>query len=346
MGGAVATRLKLSHPGAAVIALDNLRRSGSELRRTTLGDAGVEFVHGDIRNPSDLSLGGRPVDVLVECSAEPSVLAGYGESPRYVLDTNLAGTLNCLELARERRARVVFLSTSRVYPIGPTNALVYEERDTRYVLSARQTIAGVSERGITEEFPLAGARTLYGATKLASELFLEEYAAAYGLEYSTMRFGVISGPGQMGKVEQGVFALWMARHLWGDSLMYKGFGGTGKQVRDVLHIDDVCDLVELLLARWPEVRGRTLNAGGGVSISASLLEATAACEALTGRRLSLTRVPETHPSDIRIYLTDRSAVTALLGWRPARDVQRIFEDLKAWMVADEPRLRPILVAKS
>ncbi len=343
MGGALATELKRACPGAAVVALDNLKRAGSELRRSALKAADIEFVHGDIRNPDDLALGNRTIDYLIECSAEPSVLAGFDGSPRYVLDTNLGGTINCLELARQRKAKVVFLSTSRVYPTATCNQLVFTEESTRYQLSARQTIAGASEKGVAEGFPLAGSRTFYGATKLASEMMLEEYAAAYGLEYATIRFGVISGPGQMGKVEQGVFALWMARHLWADSLAYKGWGGKGKQVRDVVHIDDARDLVFSVLSNWDRVRGHTLNAGGGRDISASLLEATAACEDITGRKLKFSSVAETHPSDIRIYLTDHSAVTDLLGWRPTRGVRQLFADLKQWMVSDEKRLRPILI---
>lgn len=342
VGSALALDIKRVSPGARVIAIDNLRRRGSELRPGSLQAADVEFVHGDIRNPDDLALQGQPVDLLIECSAEPSVLAGYGESPRYVIETNLAGTVNCLELARERRARVLFLSTSRVYPMARVNALAYREELTRFTLADSQTTAGASAAGISEGFPVDGARTFYGTTKLASEMLLEEYAAAYGLEYATLRFGVISGPGQMGKVEQGVFALWMARHLWGESLTYKGWGGTGKQVRDVVHIDDVRELVHLVLQRWTDMSGKTLNAGGGRAVSASLEEATAICRDISGRTPRIERAPETHPSDVRVYLTDHAALSALTGWRPRRDVRRILADLHDWMTSDAARLKPIL----
>ena len=342
VGSALALRVKRANPGARVIAIDNLRRAGSELRPPALQREGIEFVHGDIRNPDDLVLGGQPVDLLIECSAEPSVLAGYDGSPRYVLDTNLVGSINCFELARERGARVLFVSTSRVYPVARINALPFAEADTRFTLENDPDVVGASAEGISEQFPLGGVRTFYGATKLASELILEEYAGAHGLDYVALRFGVISGPGQMGKVEQGVFSLWMARHLWGSSLAYKGWGGTGKQVRDVVHVDDATDLVQRILDRWDAVRGMTLNAGGGRSMSASLVEATSLCAEITGRQLPVTRVPETHPSDVRIYLTDHRALTELTGWRPRRDVRTILSDLHAWMTADADRLKPIL----
>ena len=105
VGSALALALKRVAPGCTVVALDNLRRRGSELRVPELCDAGIEFVHGDVRNPGDLSLGGRGFEYLIECSAEPSVLAGFNESPRYVLETNLVGTINCLEAARACNAR-------------------------------------------------------------------------------------------------------------------------------------------------------------------------------------------------------------------------------------------------
>lgn len=189
---------------------------------------------------------------------------------------------------------------------------------------------------------MSGVRTFYGMTKLASEMLLEEYAAAYGLSFVTLRFGVISGPGQMGKVEQGVFSLWMARHLWGTTLAYKGWGGQGKQVRDVVHIDDASALTLSVMAHWDALRGRAWNAGGGTAVNASLQEATAACREITGRTLRVDHVPDTHSTDVRIYVTDHAALTEATGWRPARTVHDIFADLYAWMRADEPRLKPIL----
>ena len=342
VGSALALGLKRAVPGCSVVALDNLRRRGSELRVPDLRDAGVEFVHGDVRNADDLYLGGRGFEYLIECSAEPSVLAGFNESPRYVLETNLGGTINCLERARACQAKVVFLSTSRVYPTAQVNRLAFTEDDTRFRLNAAQPIAGATGRGIAESFPVHGARTFYGASKLASEMLLEEYASAYGLEHVTLRFGVISGPGQMGKVEQGVFSLWMARHLWGDALTYKGWGGTGKQVRDVVHIADVQDLVSAILSQWESARGRTFNAGGGCSVSASLLETSRACEEITGRRLPFASVSDTHPSDIRIYQTDNAAVTGVFGWEPTRGIGNVLADLHEWMRRDEAKLRPIL----
>ena len=252
IGANLAIGLARLHPEWEVLALDNLRRRGSELNLPRLRHAEVGFLHGDVRELEDLLEAG-PLDAIVECSAEPSVLAGVDGSPDYVVQTNLLGAYNCLELARRADAQLVFLSTSRVYPVGALEGLVYRELDTRFELTDEQQVPGASSRGIAETFPLRGARTLYGATKLSGELLIEEYAATYGVSAVVDRCGVIAGPWQMGKVDQGVFTYWMLAHHFGRPLAYIGFGGSGKQVRDLLHVEDLLDLVEEQLrepSRW------------------------------------------------------------------------------------------------
>src|SRR5579863_778718 len=234
VGSHLALAVKRSAPRTRVTALDNLHRQGSALNIERLTAEGVAFVRGDVRSPQDLAAVAPPPDLILECSAEPSAQAGYGGSPEYLVETNLIGCFHCLELARRAKADCIFLSTSRVYPYGLLNALRFEEQSTRFALMNNQTIAGVSEHGISEEFPLNGPRSLYGMTKLAAELMVAEYADAYGFRVVINRCGLITGPHQMGKADQGVLALWVAAHYFGKSLTYIGFGGAGKQVRDFL----------------------------------------------------------------------------------------------------------------
>lgn len=341
VGSNLAMNYKRRHPDARVVALDNLKRRGSELNVPRLRRAGIEFVHGDIRNREDLP--GFEVDLILECSAEPSVMAGYGTSPDYLLNTNLVGTLNCLELARARRADFIFLSTSRVYPIYALGSLRYTEAETRFVLAEEQTQPGASALGIAEDFPLHGARSLYGATKLASELFVEEYRAAYGLRTVVNRCGVIAGPWQMGKVDQGVFALWAAHHYFGGELSYIGYGGKGKQVRDLLHVDDLYELVEAQTREMDLFDGQTLNVGGGAQQSLSLLETTALCERISGRRITIHRDPETRSADVPLYISDHRRVTNLCGWRPVRDAEQTLSDIFAWIGENEVLVRDALM---
>ena len=341
VGSRLALGLKERFGGARVRSLDNLRRRGSELNLPRLRAGGVEFVHGDIRNPEDLELGDA-LDLILECSAEPSVLAGYDGSPQYVVNTNLTGTLNCLELARRTGAATIFLSTSRVYPMAAINGLNYVERESRFDLGENPNVPGVSAAGFSEDFPLAGARSLYGATKLCSELVFAEYMAMYGLRGVINRCGVLAGPWQMGKVDQGVAVLWAARHLLGGSLSYIGFGGGGKQVRDLLHIDDLMELVFKQIELLDTCSGHTFNVGGGREVSLSLLEMTALCEEFSGRAITIGRQPETRAGDIRLYLTDNGRVTAKTGWRPARDARVIMEDICRWISANRAILASVL----
>ncbi len=327
--------------GCRIIALDNLKRRGSELNLPRLREAGVEFTHGDIRNPDDLENMGA-VDLILECSAEPSVLAGYGDSPRYVLHTNLTGTLNALEIARKHGAAMIFLSTSRVYPMAPLNNLACRETPSRFEILEEQAVPGVSPKGISEDFPLTGVRSLYGATKLCSELVMQEYMAMYGLRGIINRCGVLTGPWQMGKVDQGVAVLWAARHIFGGPLAYIGYGGQGKQVRDLLHIDDLFRLVLCQIDHLDALSGGLFNVGGGVAVSASLAELTQYCQEITGKTIPITSEPDTRAADIPWYISNHDKITRATGWQPQHTVHSIMEDVCRWIVDHQEALRPVL----
>jgi CDP-paratose 2-epimerase len=334
IGGNVALGLVARHPDWEVVALDNLRRRGAELNLPRLREAGISFIHGDIRALEDLLEIGE-IDALLECSAEPSALAGFDGSPDYVVKANLLGAYNCLELARRRGAYLVFLSTSRVYPVAGLQSVALDERPTRFELAAEQRLPGVGAEGISEAFPLEGARTLYGSTKLAAELLIAEYRDAYGLRAVINRCGVIAGPWQMGKVDQGVFTFWMLAHHFGRALSYIGFGGQGKQVRDLLHVEDLLDLLEEQLGdpgRWD---GVTANVGGGRECSLSLLETTELCAEIAGRRIEISSVAETRPGDVPSYVSDCRKLFTLTEWRPRRTPRQILGDIHEWIKANE-----------
>jgi CDP-paratose 2-epimerase len=342
IGASAAIGLAARHPDWELVALDNLRRRGSELNLPRLRDAGVAFVHGDVRAPEDLHAVPGEIDALLECSAEPSALAGVDGSSDYVVESNLFGAYHCLELARRHGAFLLFLSTSRVYPIAPLRALALHETETRFELEPQQPLPGASEHGIAEQFPLHGARTLYGATKLAAELLIEEYRAAYGLRATVDRCGVIAGPWQMGKVDQGVFALWLLAHHFRRPLSYIGFGASGKQVRDLLHVEDLIALIDEQLCDPEGWDGATVNVGGGRERSLSLRETTALCEELTGNRIPIGAVGEGRPGDVPVYLTDTRALQARSVWRPERDAAGTLRDIHAWIRAHEAALERAL----
>jgi CDP-paratose 2-epimerase len=337
VGANVALGVAARRPGWSLTALDNLRRRGSELNLARLRAGGIRFVHGDVRVLDDV-LGAGDYDAIVECSAEPSVLAG-GD---YVLQANLVGAYHCLELARRCGAQFVFLSSSRVYPIAALERLAHVETDTRFELLDEQDLEGASAAGVSERFPLDGARTLYGATKLAAELLIEEYRASFGLSAVVDRCGVIAGPWQMGRVDQGVFAHWMLAHQLGLPLRYIGYGGAGKQVRDLLHVEDLVDLIALQLDEPERWSGVTVNVGGGRSCSLSLAEATALCQQISGRRVPIEAEPVRRAGDIPIYLSDCARLFALTEWRPQRRPREILADMQAWIAEHEDAIRAAL----
>jgi CDP-paratose 2-epimerase len=341
VGSSLAVAFKKENPSATLVAVDNLKRRGSELNLALFKRVGVEFVHADIRQQNDLEDLAGNFDVFIEASAEPSVLAGIDGSPSYVLQTNLAGTLNCLEFARKRAQTFVFLSTSRVYSMKPLNEIKLEETPSRFKIADAQSYQGISQNGIAESFPTHLPRSLYGATKLASELIAQEYAHTFGLPIIINRCGVIAGPGQFGKVDQGVFTLWVANHFFQKPLKYIGFGGQGKQVRDLLHPADLFSLIKKQLAGADKCEGEVFNIGGGQEISTSLLELTALCREVTGSEVPIAEEPQTSPVDIPLYISDYGKAARAFDWQPQRSVRTIVEDIARWLRENEAQLKAI-----
>ncbi len=341
VGSNLALQLKRDHPGYRVITMDNLKRRGSELNLPRLKEAGVEFFHGDIRSKEDFNEIGE-ISVLIEAAAEPSVLSGINSTPDYVLNTNLSGTINCLAFAAKNKAQFIFLSTSRVYPIAALNQIAFTTSETRFEIAAVQNLPGISPEGINENFSLQGARSFYGSSKLASELLVQEYAEFYGLRTVINRCGVLTGPWQMGKIDQGVIVLWLAKHFWKKELSYIGFGGEGKQVRDILHIDDLYRLVSLQMVDINKYNNDIYNVGGGRGISVSLKELTALCEEITGNRIKISNVDENRPADIPIYITDNSKISSLSGWVPEIAPKQVLTDIFSWMKANESTVKQLL----
>jgi CDP-paratose 2-epimerase len=341
VGANLSLALAGRHPDWEVIAFDNLKRRGSELNLQRLREAGVRFEHGDVRDPRDL-LALPAIDAIAECSAEPSVLAGVDGDSAYAVHTNLLGAWHCLELARRDGAQVVFLSTSRIYPVAPLQGLAVREEPTRFELTDSQPFPGVSARGVSEGFPLDGARTLYGTTKLAAELLVEEYRVGFGLPAVVDRCGVIAGPWQMGKVDQGVFTYWLLAHHLGRPLAYLGFDGSGRQVRDLIHIDDLVDLLDDQLQRPEHWDGVVANVGGGRECSLSLLETTALCRELTGREVPVEASGVERPGDIPVYIGDCSRLFTHTDWRPTRSARETLADISAWIDDHRAALAAVL----
>lgn len=337
VGANLAIYLKERFPHLKISTLDNLSRRGSELNVPRLREASIEFRLGDIRNREDLDQF-KEVDVIVDAAAEPSVLSGIKGDPRYVVEVNFLGTINCLELARKNQARFIYLSTNRVYSYPVLNSLGYIEQDSRFEFSENQEYL---RQGIGESFDTNGLKSFYGASKLASEHFILEYAHHFQLKSIINRFGVIAGPWQMGKADQGFLSLWVTSHYFGKPLKYLGFGGRGKQVRDILHIHDLCRLISLQLASEFQGESEIFNVGGGWSNSISLMELTRITEKIVGNKIPFTAEEQTRPADVRIYYSNYSRVNNFYQWIPEKSVTDCVADTWEWVRANEIKLQKI-----
>jgi len=341
VGSSLAHSFVAENLGNQVVVFDNLKRRGSEMNLPLFKRMNIDFYHGDIRNIEDLHMVPGEFDVMIDASAEPSVLAGTNGSPQYLLQTNLGGTMNCLEYCRHRVDNFIFLSTSRVYSIEPMRNIKLLEAPTRFTIAEEQNECGITKKGISEEFPTHKPRSLYGASKLASEMIIQEYALTYGLKAIINRCGVIAGPGQFGKVDQGVFTLWVANHYFKKPLAYTGFGGSGKQVRDLLHPKDLFSLIKVQLKSTESFDGSYYNVGGGLGISISLHELTAMCQNVVGNRISIKTMIETSRVDIPLYISDYTRTSQDFGWRPKISVNHIVEDITNWIRKNEAQLRHV-----
>jgi CDP-paratose 2-epimerase len=341
VGSGLSIFLKKNHPEFEVYAFDNLKRRGSELNLTRLREAGVNFIHGDVRAKSDFE--DLPVvDLLIDASAEPSVLAGIDSSPNYLIETNLYGTINCLNFAQKCKAKVIFVSTSRIYPISQLERISTIETETRFEIASDPGVEGCTKNGITEKFPIEGPRSLYGATKLSSELIIQEFDSFLNVNSIINRCGVITGPYQMGKVDQGVVVLWVAKHIFNKSLAYIGYGGTGKQVRDILHIEDLCRLIESQILNFELFQGSTYNVGGGRECSVSLSELTELSARINNCSIPINKIMENRAADIKLYITDNTKINSVLGWKPLWNPEMIIDDVSKWIIDNKVILEPIL----
>lgn len=346
VGGQLA--LHLQSRGHKVLAMDNLARRGSEINLARFRKHGVAFQHGDVRSREDfVSLSGR-FDLICECSAQPSVLSGYA-NPLFDITNNTLGLVNVLEYARSAGCPVIFWSSSRVYSADKINALPRRETLTRLAWDGApplaQPVPGFHpDFGIAEDFTVDGRmHSIYGLSKVMADLACQEYAHAFGVKTVINRFGVLSGEGQFGKTDQGWVVWWAAAFHFGLPLKYIGWAG--KQVRDIVFVEDVCRLVELQIEAMDSIRGEVFNLGGGRAGSLSLLEATHMLREKTGRDVDITVEPEPRKADQVIFISDSRKAERVLGWKPRISASEGYDRILAWLKENEAALRPLYVSE-
>ena len=309
--------------GAEVVVYDNLSRAGTEANVEWLrAQHGVDSFHllvADVRDADALAHAARQADVIVHLAAQVAVTTSV-EDPRTDFEINALGTFNALEAARLSGRRPVFLyaSTNKVYG-GMEDVGVVEEA-TRYRYD------GLPD-GVPESRPL-DFHSPYGCSKGTGDQYVRDYARIYGLPTVVFRQSCIYGPRQMGVEDQGWLAWFVIAALTGRPITIYG---DGKQVRDVLFVDDLLDAYDAAVARIQTAAGQVYNIGGGPGRTLAVwAEFGPLLEQLLGRAIPVAR-GDWRPGDQRVYVSDIRKAQQELGWHPRVGVEEGVRRLVDWV---------------
>jgi CDP-paratose 2-epimerase len=308
--GFIGTNLadRLLRQGRQVRIFDNLARPGAERNLRWLvarHSSRLRVEVGDVRSPERLRAAVADVGMVFHLAAQVAVTTSLDDPPGDFA-VNAAGTLELLEALRRGNGarRLVMTSTNKVY--GAIDDIALAAGETRYA-----PVGEAAGRGIDESRPLQ-FHSPYGCSKGAADQYVLDYARSYGFSSAVFRMSCIYGPHQHGTEDQGWLAHFMIRALHGEPITIYG---DGKQVRDVLYVEDLVDAFLLAEQHLPEIAGQAFNIGGGPENSLSLLELIDRIAGLQGYRPGL-RFGDWRVGDQRWYVSDCGKFTDVAGWRP------------------------------
>ncbi len=309
--------------GWTVSVLDNLSRRGSDLNLAHLRETmACDFRLGDVRSSGDVEdwvASAGKLDAVVHLAAQVAVTTSV-EDPRTDFDVNAGGTLNVLEAVRAHapQAKLIFASTNKVY--GGLEQRPVVLKDGRYDFADLP-------RGVSEEEPL-DFHSPYGCSKGAADQYVRDYARIYGLHTVVVRQSCIYGTRQFGVEDQGWVAWFAIAALAGQPITVYG---DGRQVRDLLWVDDLLGLYDACLER--AVPGSIYNAGGGPGQRASVLDVLGLLEAILGKRVEY-GFAGWRPGDQKVFYSDNGKARSELGWEPVTDITTGVEKLEGWIASN------------
>ena len=324
IGSNIAIFLKKRLKKANIFTLDNLIRKGSKLNKDRLMKNSIRNYKIDIINQKKI-LQLKKFDLIIDCCAEPAIEVSR-KNPDIVFNTNLIGTFNILKKCLKDNSDLIFLSSSRVYSIANLKKIKKNFNFKKRI--------NIKEK-INENFETTLPSSLYGFTKLASEKLIKEMFFNRKMKFLINRFGVVSGPWQFGKQDQGFVPLWVAKHLFKKKLSYIGFGGHGNQVRDIIHVDDLCEVIIKQIKNLNKIKNITFNIGGGKKNSISLKDLTLKCRKISGNKIKISRVSKTSEYDIPYYVTDNKKIKKYYDWQPKKNVDQIVKDIYQWLIKNK-----------
>ena len=205
---------------------------------------------------------------------------------------------------------------------------------------SNENLYKLKKRGtVKENFNTNNPKSIYGFTKLSSELLIKEYAYLHKIKYLINRVALVSGPWQFGKEEQGFVSLWVWKHINKSKMKYIGYGGYGNQVRDVLHINDLCELLLLQIQKFKKIHNKLFTVGGSKKSYTSLNQLTNICEKITKNKIKFTRISKTSIYDIPYYISDNKLVSKTFNWKPKKNIQNIVYDIYVWLKENKFKLK-------
>lgn len=316
---------RLLNRGEEVVIYDNLSRPGTEKNlewlRSEYGDRVFRLIVADIRDLEALRAAARGVDVIVHLAAQVAVTTSVAD-PRTDFEVNALGTFNVLEAARlsGRNPIVLYASTNKVYGAMEDVAMVEEETRYRY----RDLPMGVPESQLLD------FHSPYGCSKGAGDQYVRDYARIYGLPTVVFRQSCIYGPHQQGMEDQGWVAWFIIAAVTGRPITIYG---DGKQVRDVLFIEDLLDVYDAAVARIDVAAGQVYNIGGGPQNTMAVwAEFGPLLERFLDRPIPVS-YEDWRPGDQRVYISDIRKARRELGWVPRVGVEEGIRRLYEWAVA-------------
>lgn len=308
--------------GEEVYLLDNFSRYGALINLRWLEEtysSGLTVVPADIRTDSDIMLGLMDkVDAVYHLAAQVAVTTSVSD-PRLDFEINALGSFNVLEALRrsDRRPILIFASTNKVY--GEMQDIEVVDHDGRYEYYDLPF-------GVSEERPL-DFHSPYGCSKGAADQYVIDYSRIYNLDTVTLRQSCVYGVHQFGVEDQGWVAHFTISAIYGRPITIYG---DGKQVRDVLYIDDLISLYHIAREKIAVVRGKAFNIGGGPDNKLSLTDLVAFLEKFAGKKIKL-KYADWRPGDQRVFVCDIRRAEKELGWKPEVHVHEGVERLANWV---------------
>ncbi|MDH4234442.1 MAG: GDP-mannose 4,6-dehydratase [Gallionella sp.] len=313
--------------GDELMIFDNLSRSGSLKNLAWLQKIGrFSFEHGDIRNQNDITrlIQSFKPEVVFHLAGQVAMTTSIA-NPRMDFEINVLGTHNLLEAIRLYMpdAIVIYSSTNKVY--GDLEQFTFRETETRFECVEKPS-------GFDETTPLE-FHSPYGCSKGAADQYMLDYARIFGLRTVVFRHSSMYGGRQFATYDQGWVGWFCQKAVESkNGALIEPFtiSGTGKQVRDVLHADDMKRLYYAAIQNIGNASGQAFNIGGGYDNSLSLLELFLVLEKVTGAKLSYTRLP-VRESDQRVFVADATKAKVLLGWEAKVSSSEGIAQMIAWI---------------